>query len=210
MVTVAIWAACFDALIPGGKTRFSWALAGGLMLGLLGMGLLTGTSVSALLHSDLRGPVALLIGSASWAFGTVYLKRHPVSVPFSTAAAVQMLAGGSVIALSGLLFGELPAWHLTGAGTASLAYLIAFGSIVGFTAYGYALRHASATVVGTYAYVNPVVAVLLGWSLLHEELSARKVVAMAVILGAVFWIQRSVAPAGAKTASTAGAETAPA
>ncbi len=195
VVTVAIWAACFDAIIPGGKTRFSWAIAGGLLLGLAGMVLLTGTTPAALLHSDLRGPIALIIGSASWAFGTVYLKRNPVAVNSSMAAAIQMLIGGAVIGLAGLLRGELVAWQLTGTGAAALGYLIVFGSIVGFTAYGYALRHASATVVGTYAYVNPVVAVLLGWMMLHEELSARKLVAMAIILGAVVWIQRSVTPA---------------
>lgn len=200
VVTVAIWAALFDALIPGGRTRFTWAIAGGLWLGLAGMVLLTGTTPAALLHSDLRGPVALVIGSASWAFGTVYLKRHPVAVNSSMAASIQMLAGGAVIALAGLLTGELPAWHLTRPGVAALAYLIGFGSIVGFTAYGYALRHASATVVGTYAYVNPVVAVLLGWMMLHEDLSARKLVAMAIILAAVVWIQRSVVPVSAPAA----------
>ncbi len=194
VVTIAIWSACLDALIPGGKTRFSWALTGGLGLGVVGMVLLTGTSPSALLHSDLRGPAALLIGSASWAFGTVYLKRHPVAIGFSMAAAIQMLAGGAVIGLVGLLAGELPAWHLTAPGATALGYLIVFGSIVGFTAYGYALRHASATVVGTYAYVNPVVAVLLGWLMLHEGLSPRKLVAMGIVLGAVLMIQRSVAP----------------
>jgi drug/metabolite transporter (DMT)-like permease len=206
VVTVAIWAACFDAIIPGGKTRFSWAIAGGLGLGLLGMVLLTGTTPAALLHSDLRGPAALLIGSASWAFGTVYLKRHPMAVGFSMAAGIQMLAGGAVVGLVGLMSGELPAWHMTAPGAAALGYLIVFGSIVGFTAYGYALRHASATVVGTYAYVNPVVAVLLGWMLLHEDLSARKIVAMAVILAAVLWIQRSVAPVKVSRAARANAE----
>lgn len=207
VVTVAIWAACFDALIPGGKTRFSWALVGGLLLGVVGMVLLTGTTPAALLHSDLRGPVSLLIASASWAFGTVYLKRHPVSVNFSMAAGIQMLVGGAVVSLIGLLLGELPAWHLTGTGAAALGYLIVFGSIVGFTAYGYALRHASATVIGTYAYVNPVVAVLLGWMLLHEELSTRKLVAMAIIVAAVLWIQRSVAPARAAASSASEART---
>ncbi|HEU5217913.1 MAG TPA: EamA family transporter, partial [Gemmatimonadales bacterium] len=63
--------------------------------------------------------------------------------------------------------------------------------------------HASATVVGTYAYVNPVVAVLLGWMLLHEELSARKLVAMMIILGAVVWIQRSVSPARVQATAAA-------
>jgi drug/metabolite transporter (DMT)-like permease len=194
VVTVAIWAACFDALIPGGKTRLSWALAGGLALGLLGTVILTGATPDKILPTDLRGPLALIAASASWAYGTVYLKRHSVTTTFSMAAAIQMLAGGALLVVVGLLRSETGAWQMTSTGLWSLAYLIVFGSIVGFTAYGYALRHASATVVGTYAYVNPVVAVLLGALILHEELSGRKLVAMAVILLAVLWIQRTVAP----------------
>lgn len=194
VVTVAIWAACFDALIPGGKTRLSWALAGGLALGLLGTVILTGASPDKILPTDLRGPLALIAASASWAYGTVYLKRHSVTTTFSMSAAIQMLAGGALLVVVGLLRSEAGAWQTTPTGLWSLAYLIVFGSIVGFTAYGYALRHASATVVGTYAYVNPVVAVLLGALLLNEELSGRKLVAMVVILLAVLWIQRSVAP----------------
>lgn len=194
VVTVAIWAACFDALIPGGKTRLSWALAGGLALGLFGAVILTGATPDKLLHTDLRGPLALIAASASWAFGTVYLKRHSVSTTFSMAAAIQMLAGGALLLAIGFLRSETGAWQMTPASLGALGYLIVFGSIIGFTAYGYALRHASATVVGTYAYVNPVVAVLLGALLLHEELSGRKLVAMAVILLAVLWIQRAVSP----------------
>ncbi len=200
VVTVAIWAACFDALIPGGKTRFSWALAAGLALGLFGTVILTGATSDRILHTDLRGPLALITASASWAFGTVYLKRQSVSTTFSMAAAIQMLAGGALLVLIGLLRKETGAWQTTPAGLGALGYLIIFGSIVGFTAYGYALRHASATVVGTYAYINPLVAVLLGALLLHEELSGRKLVAMAVILLAVLWIQRSVSPGKASAA----------
>jgi drug/metabolite transporter (DMT)-like permease len=70
-----------------------------------------------------------------------------------------------------------------------MAYLIVFGSIVGYTAFGYALEHASATIVGTYAYVNPVVAVLLGWLVLSEPITGRMLTAMALILGSVLWIQ---------------------
>src|SRR6185295_192567 len=76
-------------------------------------------------------------------------------------------------------------------GLGALVYLIIFGSIVGYTSYAYALRHASATIVGTYAYVNPVIAVLLGWLLLHEPVSSRTFVAMGMILLAVVWIQFS-------------------
>ena len=194
VVTVAIWFAGFDALIPGGTTRLCWQLAGGLLLGLLGTVLLTGATPAALLSADLRGPVALIIASGAWAFGSVYLKRKHLGTGFTTALTIQMLAGGVALALVGFLRGEQHHWHPTTQGLAALGYLIVFGAIVGFTAYGYALRHASATVVGTYAYVNPIVAVLLGWAILGEPLSLRKLGAMAVILGAVLWIQRAVRP----------------
>jgi drug/metabolite transporter (DMT)-like permease len=87
--------------------------------------------------------------------------------------------------------GEWTSWHLSPKGVGAIAYLVVFGSILGYSAYSYALRHASATIVGTYAYVNPVIAVLLGWLLLHEPITARTVVAMSLILVAVVWIQLS-------------------
>ena len=83
---------------------------------------------------------------------------------------------------------------MAAASLAALAYLIVFGSIVGYTAYMYALRHASPTIVGTYAYVNPVVAVLLGWLILHESVTVRTFAAMGLILGAVLMIQLAPQP----------------
>ena len=105
-----------------------------------------------------------------------------------------MLFGGVVLVAIGLLRGEGVPADPGAASLGALVYLILFGSLIGFTAYGYALRHASPTVVGTYAYVIPVVAVLLGALVLGESLDLRKVIAMAIILGAVIWIQRATAP----------------
>jgi drug/metabolite transporter (DMT)-like permease len=201
VVTVVIWTAVFDALIPGGKTRFCWQLVGGLLLGLLGAAILTGVGAESFRTDALKGPLALLLASGSWALGSVYLKRRGVGVSATTASAVQMLAGGLALTLVGAALGEGGAWHPTREGLAALAYLIVLGSIVGFTAYGYALRHASPTVVGTYAYINPVVAVLLGWLLLDEPLGARKLLAMTAILAAVIWIQQTVTPKPARPAS---------
>lgn len=204
VVTVAIWAACFDALMKGGTTPFTWRLVVGLLLGLAGTAVLTGATPRTLLHTDFRGPAALVFASGSWAWGSVYLKRHPVKVGFSMSAAVQMVIGGVALLLVGALRGEVGAFHPTLRPMLAVAYLIVMGSIVGFTAYGYALRHASATVVGTYAYVNPVVAVILGGLLLHEPIGARKIVAMAIILGAVLWIQRVVRPRARRRAAGSG------
>jgi len=192
VVTGALWSAGFDAAIPGGTTRFSLRLAVGFILGLLGSAVLVGVTPHQLLAADLRAPVSLILASASWALGSVYLKRRHISAGFTTAATVQMLAGGVALLAVALLRGEQHLWHSSPGGLAALAYLIVAGSLVGFTAYGYALRHASATVVGTFAYVNPVVAVLLGWVILGEPLSPRKIAAMVVILGAVLWIQSAV------------------
>jgi drug/metabolite transporter (DMT)-like permease len=194
VVTVTIWSAMFDALLPGGKTRICASLVGGLLLGLAGTVALTGITPANLMQTDLRGPLALVIASGTWALGSVHLKRNPVQVPFSMAASIQMLIGGVVLLGISFLRGEVVPPNPGTASLAALGYLILFGSLIGFSAYGYALRHASATVVGTYAYVNPVVAVLLGALLLQEALDTRKVVAMAIILGAVLWIQRATAP----------------
>jgi drug/metabolite transporter (DMT)-like permease len=195
VVTVALWMALFDAVVPGGTGRVSWRVIAGLALGLVGTAVLVEADPRALIHTDLRGPVALTLASASWAFGSVYYKRrHPEAGPY-VGAAIEMIAGGVVVVIVGLVLGEVAQVHLTGRGLGALAYLIVFGSIVGYTAYAYALHHAPATIVGTYAYVNPLIAVLLGWLLLREPVGARTFLAMGLILGAVLWIQMSHAAA---------------
>ena len=188
VVTVALWMAVFDAAYPGGS-RLTWRVIAGLLIGLAGTALLVEADPRQLLHADLRGPLALTGASASWAFGSVYYKRHHADGSPYVGAAIEMIAGGVVVVLLGLLVGEAGRVHLTPRGLAALGYLVVFGSIVGYTAYNYALHHANATVVGTYAYVNPLIAVLLGALVLGERVGARTVLAMGLILGAVVWIQ---------------------
>jgi drug/metabolite transporter (DMT)-like permease len=199
VVTVALWLALFDVLVPGGSSRLSARVLAGLGLGFVGTVLLIGASPRQVLEADLRGPLALTLASASWAIGSVLFKRRPgqVASPY-VAASMQMLVGGTAVTLLGLVLGETGGWQWTAQGIGALAYLVVFGSIVGYTSYFYALRHAPPTIVGTYAYVNPVIAVLLGWLILDERLYPRTFVAMALILTAVAWIQlshRMAAPA---------------
>jgi drug/metabolite transporter (DMT)-like permease len=191
VVTVAIWTAFFDTIIPGGSGDLNWRVVAGLVLGFLGTALLVGASPAEILEADLRGPLALTFASASWSLGSVYAKRHPTEVTPYMGAAIQMIVGGAFVAIVGSALGEWSRWHLNPKGLGAIAYLVVFGSILGYSAYTYALRHASATIVGTYAYVNPVIAVLLGWLLLAEPITGRTVVAMALILVAVVWIQLS-------------------
>jgi len=191
VVTVALWMAFFDAIVPGGSGDLNWRVIAGLVLGFLGSTLLVGASPAEILKADLRGPLALTFASASWSIGSVYAKRHPTETSPYMGAAMQMIVGGAAVALAGSALGEWRTWHLTPRGLGATTYLIVFGSIVGYSAYSYALRHASPTVVGTYAYVNPVIAVLLGALLLDEPITGRTLLAMALILGAVVWIQFS-------------------
>ncbi len=191
VVTVALWIAFFDAVIPGGSGALGWRVMVGLAIGFLGTALLVGANPREILEADLRGPIALTCASASWSLGTIYAKRHPTeSSPYVTAA-IQMLAGGTVVSLAGTALGEWSSWHLDGRGALAIGYLVVFGSIVGYSAYCYALRYAPATIVGTYAYVNPVIAVLLGWLFLHEPITRRMIAAIVLTLAAVLWIQLS-------------------
>ena len=211
IVTVALWMALFDAVVPGGSGRLSWRVIAGLLLGFVGSAMLVGTSPRAILEADLRGPLALTLASASWAYGSVYFKRRPSDISPYMAASIQMLAGGAAVTLLGLVMGEAGRWVWTSRGLGAMAYLVVFGSLVGYSAYFYALRHGSPTIVGTYAYVNPVIAVLLGAIVLDEPIGPRTLFAMALILGAVVWIQFSRLIPGLQSGahSVAGPEPAP-
>src|SRR5438309_12014939 len=122
---------------------------------------------------------------------SLFASQNPTETSPYMGAAVQMLAGGVAVTLLGTVLGESRAWHLSAQGAGTIAYLVVFGSIVGYSAYAYALRHASPTIVGTYAYVNPVIAVLLGWLLLKEPVGARTFAAMGLALGAVLGLPLS-------------------
>jgi drug/metabolite transporter (DMT)-like permease len=191
VVTVALWMAFFDSVIPGGSGSLGWRVIVGLLVGFLGTALLIGANPREILAADLRGPIALTCASAFWALGSIYAKRKPTeSSPYMTAA-IQMLAGGTFVSLGGTALGEWGAWHLNAQAALAIGYLVVFGSIIGYSAFGYALRYAPATLVGTYAYVNPVIAVLLGWLFLSEPITGRMMVAIGMTLAAVVWIQFS-------------------
>ncbi|MGH7520624.1 MAG: EamA family transporter [Gemmatimonadales bacterium] len=194
IVTQVMWTALFDAVIPGGQRELNSRIVTGLLLGFIGTLLLVGASPAEILAADKRGPIALTIAAVSWALGSVYANRHPTQTGPYMGAAFQMIVGGGSVALVGTLLGEWPSWHLSSRGIGAIAYLVVFGSILGFSAYSYALRRASATIVGTYAYVNPVIAVLLGWLLLHEPVGGRTFLAMAIILTAVVWLAAEPRP----------------
>jgi drug/metabolite transporter (DMT)-like permease len=191
VVTVTLWLALFDTLIPGSTARPTWRQVVGLLVGFSGTLLLVGDDLGALRDADWRGPGALTLASAFWALGSVFSARRPSEASPEINSALQMLTGGLVLTLLGSVLGEWSAVRLSARGVGALAYLIVFGSLVGYSSYVYVLRHMAPTVVGTYSYVNTVVAVLLGWLVLAEPITQRTLLATAIVLGSVAWVRHA-------------------
>ncbi len=174
----------------------------GVLIGLAGVALLVMPTGAATATVDPVGAVVLALGSLSWTIGSLYSRTARQSASPALAIAMQMLVGGSLLLTLSLALGEwTPELHVSARSAASLLYLIVFGSLIGFSTYMWLLKVASPAAVGTYAYVNPAVAVLLGVLLAGERLPARAVAAMAVILGGVAMV--SIAGGGARRMVTA-------
>lgn len=188
VAVVPVWMVLLDWMRPSGR-RPPVLVFVGLALGLAGLALLVGLDG---LHGDgdvsLSGAVVLMLASLAWAAGSLYTKHAARPSTGLNGAATQMIAGGACLAIAGLVAGEFAHMNLANASSRSVLgflYLVTFGSLIGFTAYFYLLSHTSAAKAATYAYVNPVVAVLLGWALANEAVTSRTLVAAAVILGGV-------------------------
>ncbi|MBP9143233.1 MAG: EamA family transporter [Thermoanaerobaculia bacterium] len=188
IATEPFWIAVLVPIVTGGR-RPGLRTYAGIAIGLAGVFVLVG-GVGGMGESgiDIAGALAVVLASFFWALGSLYSTRAklPDSPWISTGS--QMLAGGAMLLLLGGGSGEWTAFdpsQVTASALWAFAYLVIFGSIVAFTAYAYLLRNARPTVVSTYAFVNPIVAVLLGWWIVDEPVSGRVVVAGALILAAL-------------------------
>ncbi len=190
VATVPMWMVAVNALRPGGVWP-SLAEVSGLVVGFAGVWVLVqpvaGGGVNPL------GALLVVCASLSWASGSIYSRHAPLPKSPLLSTAMQMLGGGAALFVAGTLRGEWggvdPArWSVASLG--SLLYLIVFGSLVAFSAYVWLLRVSTPARVGTYAFVNPAVAVFLGWLVLSEPLSASLLVAMGLIVVAVVIVTR--------------------
>jgi len=182
---VPLWMALFDRLAV--RTRLGARTVTGLVLGFGGTALLVGQGVDAG-SFDLRGAAFAFGASIAWATGSLYSRRAPLPARPLVGNGMQQLVGGGLLLLVATLIGELGDIHPEEFSTASLlalGYLIVFGSLIAFTSYLWLLRTARTSLVATYAYVTPVVAVFLGWLILDEPVGLRTVVAAGVIVVAV-------------------------
>ena len=189
--TVPLWLVLIEAIRPGG-VRPSWRALIGLIVGFGGIYLLIGPSeLTGKFQFDILGTLTLITAAFLWSLGSIYSRSAelPKSALMTTGA--EMLAGSIPIFIVSILFGELKSFsfaQVSGQSWLALLYLITFGSMVGFVAYIWLLQNAPVSLVATYAYVNPLVAVLLGSWFAQESLTARTLVAAGIIIGSVVFI----------------------
>ncbi|UCG76391.1 MAG: drug/metabolite exporter YedA [Gemmatimonadota bacterium] len=188
---VPLWMVLFDWL-RGTGPRPGPGVALGLLLGFVGVGLLVGPGeLAGGGRIDPIGAAVVVFASLLWAFGSLYSRRAELPTSQSLATAMEMLAGGGLLLIAAAGTGELTSFRPSAASARSLwalAYLILFGAIIAFSAYVWLLRTTTPARAATYAYVNPVIAVILGWALAGEPLGPRILFAGAMIVTAVMLI----------------------
>lgn len=196
-----LWFALLDWLRPGG-TRPSFQTVAGIVVGFTGVVMLVGSRENLRQQAINPAGVAALFGaSIAWASGSLYARYTPKPDSALMGVALQMIAGGTILFLIGLVLGEGAAFSWTKISARSaiaFIYLTLIGSLVAFTAYSWLLKHSTPARISTYAYVNPVIAVFLGWAVAGERLTARMVWAAAIIVLGVIIITTRRTPALAK------------
>ena len=182
ITTVPFWMVGVESFLPKGP-KLNWMVITGLIIGSLGVGLIFGGDLKYIFETKyLIGVLSILGAVVAWSLGSVYSKYKKVSVHPLMSASVQMLIAGTLQVLLGSVMGEFSVLHFTQSGLMSLAYLVVFGSIFGFGSYIYAIEHLPLSLVSTYAYVNPIIALLLGWIFLNEQLTVFTLIAAIVII----------------------------
>ncbi|HEX3543947.1 MAG TPA: EamA family transporter [Candidatus Acidoferrum sp.] len=187
----------FLAAAASKRWQFNWKVLAGVFLGLAGVGLLVGRTALTSGPGMLVASLAILFGALSWSAGIIYARRSDLAGHPLLMTALSSLSGGVLLFASATIFGEWRGFSfssITVRSSEALAYLVVFGSLVAFSAYNWLLERYSPTLVATHTYVNPVVAVLLGWMLAGEKVTLNVGVAAAMVIGAVVLVDRGTAP----------------
>lgn len=188
IATEPMWIALLSLFIGSEKTAMNLANIGGLVLGFIGVGLLTSDGSIASSRTSLLASIAILLSTLVWCLGMFYSKKAPLPKDALARAAMPMFCASFMLLITAGIAGEFNGFALqqvTAKSGLGLLYLIVFGSIVAFTAYTWLLHHCSASLIATHTYVNPVVAVLLGWLYAGEPFTARTAVATVLVVIAV-------------------------
>lgn len=162
----------------------------GLLIGFAGVVVLIASS-SNLGHASIKYMILIMFANFMWAAGSIYSKSFKANANIITAIGIQMLSASIVFFLTSMIFGEFSKINITYKGIASTAYLVVFGSLIGYSCYIYILKKLPSEKAGTYAYINPMVAVLLGVLILDEPVTIKTIASIIIILGGVYLVQTS-------------------
>lgn len=191
VASLPFWMVGIEAVIPTGDKLNSKKI-GGILIGFAGLAVLLWPDLQGALDTAyLKGIVAMFIAPLAWGSGSIYSKYNKVKTSPLMSAAFQMLIAGAALTAVGTVNQEFDRLTLNPQGWAAIGYLVVFGSIVGFGAYIYALTNLPASFVSTYAYINPIIAVLLGWLVLDERMDWLMIAATALILTGVVLVKTS-------------------
>lgn len=190
ITTLPFWMVGFESLLPEGQ-KFNRYIFFGLVIGLTGVFLIFSKDLQQWINGNyLLGVLALMGAVISWSLGSIYSKYKKTSAHPMMGASIQMLIAGVLQTLLGLILGEHNSFHLTQNGFWAIAYLVIFGSIFGYASYIYAIHHLPLSFVSTYAYINPIIALILGWYFLNEELSYNILIAAVLIFIGVTFVKK--------------------
>ena len=189
LAATPLFMALIEVIVPRDHRigRLGWV---GLIIGFVGVIFLFNPHLT-LEGRTLPAMLAVLGASLNWAIASIYLRRRIVSGSMMPNVGIQMFAAGTLFLLAAVFFGGISMEEASADGIAALFYLIFIGSILAYTAFNYMIKALPVSKAGTYAYVNPVVAVILGYLILNEEVTAQTIVAALIILGGVVLVQVS-------------------
>jgi len=187
---IPVWIVLLNLVLNRSELPNAGVVAGTL-LGVAGIVIIFGGQVGFDHAEVLTGSILMFIAGLGWAGGSILIKKLKPELPVTGAAAFQMLGGGLILLPFSLLSEDWSAIDPNARSLMALAYLISFGSILAYICFLYAMRHLSVTVVSMYAYINPIVAMILGWLLLAEPLSPKILVGVIVTLSGVLLVNNN-------------------
>jgi drug/metabolite transporter (DMT)-like permease len=190
ITTMPFWMTGFESLLPNGK-KFNTTIVIGLLCGFGGVTLILWSDIQKLFEVEyFTGILLILLSVISWSSGSLFSKYRKISIHPLMGASIQMLIAGVAQTSLGLILGEHNSFTLNQNGVLAILYLIVFGSFLGYASYIYAIEHLPVSFVATYSYINPVIALFLGWLVLDETLNIKIGIAAIIILFGVWMVRK--------------------
>ncbi|MBT8390274.1 MAG: EamA family transporter [Ignavibacteriaceae bacterium] len=197
--TLPFWMVGLEFISAKGP-KINFIIMIGLLLGIIGTLIIFTRDLDITVDFNIfLGGICLLGAVISWSVGSIYWKYKQVDVDPFMGASVQMLIAGLLQTMLGFILGEQNVFQLTQNGFLALGYLIIFGSIFGYASYIYAIKHLPLSLVSTYAYINPVIALVLGWYILNEPLTITVFIAATLIFSGVILVKKGSSIAASKS-----------